>query len=93
VRRRLLRSTAFVRAARRVVNKRPETAEAIRATLNALAEDAFQPKLRTHKLKGRLSGQLACTVEYHLRIVFRLVQHEGEEAILLETIGTHDEIY
>ncbi|MBN1887430.1 MAG: hypothetical protein JW850_05550 [Thermoflexales bacterium] len=50
-------------------------------------------KLRTHKLKGRLSGQLACTVEYNLRIVFRFVQYEGEEAILLETIGTHDEVH
>ncbi|MBN1887431.1 MAG: hypothetical protein JW850_05555 [Thermoflexales bacterium] len=42
MRRRLLRSTAFVRAARRVVSKRPETAEAIRASLDALVEDAFQ---------------------------------------------------
>jgi len=28
-----------------------------------------------------------------LRIVFKYVRHEGTEAILLETVGTHDEVY
>ena len=26
-------------------------------------------------------------------IIFAFVQHEGEEAILLEAVGTHDEVY
>jgi hypothetical protein len=28
-----------------------------------------------------------------LRIVFKIVQYESSEAILLETIGTHDKVY
>jgi mRNA-degrading endonuclease YafQ of YafQ-DinJ toxin-antitoxin module len=32
-------------------------------------------------------------VRYDLRIMFSFVKHEGKEAILLETIGTHDEVY
>jgi addiction module RelE/StbE family toxin len=93
MRRRLLRSTAFVRAAKRRVRKDPRVAEDIRAALELLAEDAFHPQLRTHKLKGKLKGSWACSVGYDLRIVFKYVRHEGTEAILLETIGTHDEVY
>jgi len=58
-----------------------------------LAEDAFDPHLKTHKLKSELAGSFACSAGYDLRIVFKFVQHEGAEAILLQTIGTHDEVY
>jgi len=93
MRRRLLRSSAFVRAAKRRVRKDPRAAEDIRAALELLAEDAFHPQLRTHKLKGKLRGSWACSAGYDLRIVFKYVQHEETEAILLETVGTHDEVY
>jgi hypothetical protein len=26
-------------------------------------------------------------------VVFQFVRHKGEEAILLESVGTHDEVY
>lgn len=93
MRRLLLRSTSFVRAAKRWVKKRPELAEVLCSTLQDLSADAFQPQLKTHKLKGKLAGNWACSVGYDLRIVFRFVEQEGAEAILLETIGTHDEVY
>jgi addiction module RelE/StbE family toxin len=89
----LLRSTAFVRAARRWIKKHPQAAESLRATLELLAENAFNPQLRTHKLKGELGGSWACSAGPDLRIVFEFVQHEGAEAILLLTLGTHDEVY
>jgi hypothetical protein len=58
-----------------------------------LAEDAFHPQLKTHKLKGKLAGSWACSAGHGLRVVFQLVKHKGEEAVLLESIGTHDEVY
>ena len=93
MRRLLLRSAAFVRAARRLVKKHPEVTPILQAALEALAEDAFQPTMKTHKLKGELAGSWACSVGYDLRIVFEFIQHEGAEAILLQTVGTHDEVY
>ncbi len=89
----LVRSTAFVRAARRAIKKRPHLAEDLRSTLELLSVDAFYPRLRTHKLKGDLEGSWACSAGYDLRIIFEFVQHEGVEAILLQTVGTHDEVY
>ncbi len=49
--------------------------------------------LYEHKLKGDLAENWACSVGYDLRIIFKFVEHEGAEAILLQTIGTHDEVY
>ena len=89
----LLRSTAFVRAAKRVLKKQPDAADRFRQTLELLADDAFQAELKTHKLKGELAGSWSCSAGYDLRIVFEFVKHEDAEAILLLTIGSHDEVY
>ena len=93
MKRALVQSTAFLRAARRLVKKQPDARETLQAMLASLAEDAFQPELKTHKLKGELAGSWACSAGYDLRIIFELIPHEGAEAILLVTIGTHDEVY
>ena len=93
MRRLLLQSATFVRAARRLVKKHPETGPSFQAALESLAEDAFHAALKTHKLKGELAGSWACTAGYDLRIIFEFVQHEGAEAILLQNVGTHDEVY
>jgi mRNA-degrading endonuclease YafQ of YafQ-DinJ toxin-antitoxin module len=82
-----------MRAARRLVKKNPQAALVLQTTLESLAEDAFHPALKTHKLKGELAGSWACSAAPDLRIVFEFVQHEGAEAILLQTVGTHDEVY
>jgi len=66
----LIKSSAFVRTAKRVLKKNPNLAVDIQATLELLAEDAFHPSLRTHKLKGNLDGSWACSVAYDLRIIF-----------------------
>ncbi len=91
--RELIRTTLFVRVARRYVKKHPKAAEDIAATLQMLSEDVFDPRLKTHKLKGELDGVWACSAGYDLRILFEFVHHEGAEAILLLTMGTHDEVY
>jgi mRNA-degrading endonuclease YafQ of YafQ-DinJ toxin-antitoxin module len=93
VKRTLLRSPAFARDLRRWLKAHPGTAASIEVTLEQLAEDAFHPSLRMHKLRGRLSGCWACTAGYDARIVFEFIQHEGQEAILLFALGTHDEVY
>lgn len=89
----LLRSNSFVRAARRTIRKNPQLASDLHTVLEMLADDAFHPALRTHKLKGHLEGTWACSAGYDLRVLFRFVQHEGSEAILLLTVGGHEEVY
>jgi mRNA-degrading endonuclease YafQ of YafQ-DinJ toxin-antitoxin module len=93
VKRPLLSSPAFVRAAKRFFRRNPSAAEEVKTALSLLTEDAFDPRLRTHKLKGSLEGAWSCSAGYDLRILFSFVEHEGSEAILLEALGTHDEVY
>ncbi len=93
MRRVLLHSPAFVKAARRLMKKHPDAGPTLEGTFAALIEDAFQAALKTHKLKGELAGSWACSAGYDLRLVFEFVPHEAAEAILLQNVGTHDEVY
>jgi mRNA-degrading endonuclease YafQ of YafQ-DinJ toxin-antitoxin module len=93
MRRLLLQSPAFIRAARRLLKKNSEMAPVLHATLESMADDVFKPALKTHKLKGELAGSWASSAGPDLRIVFDFVQHEGAQAIQLLTVGTHDEVY
>ena len=89
----LLFSTTFDRKIKRLLKKNLSLKANVGETLKLLEMDVFHPALKTHKLKGKLEGRWACTIAYDLRIVFKVVQFENAEAILLLTIGTHDEVY
>jgi len=93
MKRQLIRSSAFIRAAKKFVKKHPELAQDLQETLMSLSDDAFDSRLRTHKLGGEFKGSWACSFGYDLRIMFKFVNLEGAEAILLETVGTHEEVY
>ena len=82
-----------MRSARKLVKKQPQIAQNLQNTLELLIEDPFNPQLRTHKLKGNLQDSWACSAGYDLRIIFKFVEQERMQAILLESIGTHDEVY
>ena len=55
----LLRSSSFIRAARKLIKRQRENAAEIEVALELLAADAFDPRLRTHKLSGELAGSWA----------------------------------
>jgi mRNA-degrading endonuclease YafQ of YafQ-DinJ toxin-antitoxin module len=84
---------AFLRDTKRLVKKDVFVADRIRDTLTRLSEDAFDPSLRTHPLRGQLSGRYACSAGFDLRIIFRLVQDSGVEKVLLLTAGSHEDVY
>jgi mRNA interferase YafQ len=42
---------------------------------------------------GKFADRWACSAGYDLRIIFKFVQNEGSQAILLLNVGTHDEVY
>ncbi len=52
--------------------------------------DPYHAKLHTHKLSGKLKDLWSFTVEYDIRVVFHFL---SEHEVLLEDIGTHDEVY
>ena len=49
-------------------------------------EDPFNPRLKTHKLKGKMLGFYSFSISYHWRIVFHF---ENKDAVVFDTVGTH----
>lgn len=91
----LIWSKTFLRAFKRLMNKRPDLRQEVEKTLRLLVQDPFIPQLQTHKLKGKLSGSWACSVGHDLRIIFDFVKDKNKtnDDIFLIEIGTHDEVY
>jgi addiction module RelE/StbE family toxin len=88
-------SSAFSRAFKRLVRQNPQLRSPVENTLKQLVQDPFHPSLRTHKLKGDLSGRWSCSIDYSNRIVFQFVKNSSldEEEIFLLALGSHDEVY
>ena len=96
MKRELLQTPAFLRAAKRFLKRHPEAVESVATTLELMETDLFDPRLRTHKLKGELEGSWACSGGYDIRILFRLVPRTAEDAsetVALLGIGSHEDVY
>jgi addiction module RelE/StbE family toxin len=77
----LVWTNTFARTLKRTLKKKPAAKESLEAVLNLLQKEPFAATLASHKLKGKLTGRWACTVEFDLRIVFRFTPSEsGGEA-------------
>ncbi|OGC84743.1 hypothetical protein A3F55_02715 [Candidatus Adlerbacteria bacterium RIFCSPHIGHO2_12_FULL_53_18] len=55
------------------------------------AQNPFDPRLRVHKLTGKMEGLSAFSVTYSYRIIFDIIEdsEEGKIARFFQ-IGTHD---
>ena len=93
--RKLAWGSSFRRVFRRRTRNNSALQERIFQVLSRLAEEPFDPVLRTHKLRGQLEGLWACWVEYDCRIVFAFEPDPDseQEVIVLVDLGTHDEVY
>lgn len=66
------------------------------ASVKALAEEQemlfqknpFDPKLKTHKLKGRLNGFLSFSIGYKYRIIFEFAKNK--KTVHFHSVGDHD---
>lgn len=93
--RQILLASSFKRAFKRLIRRQPNLQARVEDRLRLLAENPFFPVLQSHRLKGKLSGAWACSVEYDCRMVFNFVENPEteEDDILLIDIGSHDEVY
>jgi len=51
-------------------------------------KDPFDPKLKTHKLKGKFSGFLSFSIGYKYRIIFELAKDKN--TAYFHSAGDHD---
>ncbi len=80
----------FKRAYKKKVKNDQELGKRFWDAMELFSTEPFNPRLRTHKLTGRLEGLWAFSVAYDCRVVFEFLSKN--EALLVD-IGTHDEVY
>lgn len=83
-------SSSFKRALKQFLKKQPQKHQLISNSIDLFITDPYHPSLETHNLKGKLSGYLAFSIEYDLRIIFFFAS--AEEVVFIN-IGSHDEVY
>lgn len=49
--------------------------------------DPFNARLKTHKLHGALEGFWACSITYHVRLIF---DFHDKHTVRFYSIGSHD---
>jgi mRNA-degrading endonuclease YafQ of YafQ-DinJ toxin-antitoxin module len=86
----LVWGTSFRRAYKKAIKFNPELEKKFWTLITIFEKDPFHPKLKTHKLSGKLKGQWAFVVEYDCRVIFEFI---GRHKAALIDIGTHDEVY
>lgn len=50
-------------------------------------EDCFDPRLKTHKLSGKLDNFWACSISYKIRVLFEI---DKDNMVTLLDISGHD---
>jgi len=83
-------SPAFHRSYKKLIKNNTSRQAAFQSKLSLFISDPFHPQLRTHKLKGTLKDFYSFSIEYDLRVVFYFVT---DTDIVLEDIGSHNEVY
>ena len=81
---------AFKRSYKKRIRRNEELRRRFWERMELFLESPFSPRLRTHKLSGKLEGLWAFSVDNDCRVVFEFI---GEDRALLIDIGSHDEVY
>lgn len=81
---RILRSSHFIRSLKKLPLELQ--IEAVQRE-KMFGADCFDPKLKTHKLSGKLKNQWSFSVNYQYRILFEFLP--DDQALFID-IGDHD---
>lgn len=80
-------SSRFIRTIRKIdIDLQEEILEKI----ELLKDSDNHKRLKVHKLTGKLKSIWSFSVNYRIRITF---SKQKKNTIVLETVGTHDEVY
>ncbi len=80
-------SSRFIRVFRKIDS---ELQEEVIEKVELLKNPERHKKLKVHKLSGKLKNIWSFSVNYRIRITF---SKPKKNVIVLETVGTHEEVY
>ena len=82
-------SSAFKRAFKKRIAGQKDLEGKFWKRVQIFTVDPFDPRLRTHKLSGRLSELWSFSIAYDLRVIFYFLP---QNRAMFENIGSHDEV-
>ena len=85
------RTDTFARTARRFLRRRQPLRPHVRQVLELVEQDPFDPRLKTHPLRGKLKGLHALRVTQAVRLVVHI--DTEEQTVTLIDLGEHDQVY
>lgn len=83
-------SPSFHRSFKRIIKNNSTRQVLFEDKISLFIITPFHPQLKTHKLKGALKDFYSFTIEYNLRVIFYFI---SDTEVVLEDIGSHDEVY
>lgn len=81
----IIYTSKFAREYKKLPTNIQDTAD---ETETIFRNDPFDPKLKTHKLKGHLNGLLSFSIGYKYRIIFEF--SKDKKTMYFYSIGNHD---
>ena len=88
----LIFSTNFTKSIKKLA-KNPDFLIDLQTALNLIKENPYNSKLKTHKLKGKLKGLYASSIDFNFRLIFDIIHSESSDTILFVDVGVHDDVY
>jgi addiction module RelE/StbE family toxin len=83
-------SSSFKRAFKKNIGGNASLETRFLERVELFKNNPFDPKLRTHKLSGKLKDLWSFSIEYDLRVIFSFA---GQERVIFVDIGSHKEVY
>lgn len=86
---------SFSNSFKKAFEKRVKSAETEREfwiRVDLFMNDPFDPKLRTHKLSGKLKNLWSFTIENDVRVVFFFTDDKPKRVVFVD-LGSHNEVY
>ena len=87
----LVKDESYQRKERKFFKKHADLVDKYVDVLKKLKVDPFEPSLKTHKLKGKMSEFYSCSLTHEYRIVCTFIIQN--DIIVLIDIGSHDDVY
>lgn len=83
-------SSSFKRAFKKSVAGNANLETRFWERVEIFKNNPFDPKLRTHKLSGKLKDLWSFSIEYDVRVIFSFAE---QDRVIFIDIGSHKEVY
>ena len=83
-------SPLFRKQLKKLKRKNSKTFHKVFKLLAIFRKNPYNPKLKTHSLKGKLKSHFTFSIDNNFRVTFLW---KNKTTIMIVSVGTHDQVY